>query len=87
LNLSVLGPPRYRTRLGALKYRFLKNTASSLPQSEVLALFQNWMDNSNDVELSVSKLTNNSVNRDDISIKDLAPADESAYFVGQLQLY
>jgi recombinational DNA repair ATPase RecF len=47
---------------------------SYLPASEVLALFQKWMDNPNDVELTVSKSTANSVNRDDISIKDLDPA-------------
>ena len=37
------------------------------------------MDNPNDVELSVSKLTANSVNRDNISIKDLDPAIELTY--------
>jgi energy-coupling factor transporter ATP-binding protein EcfA2 len=47
---------------------------SYLPASEVLALFQKWMDNPNDVELTVSKSTANSVNRDGISIKDLDPA-------------
>src|SRR4028118_1851289 len=47
---------------------------SYLPASEVLALFQKWMDNPNDVELTVSKSTANSVNRDGISIKDLEPA-------------
>ena len=52
---------------------------SFLPPSEVLVLFQNWMDNPNDVELSVSKLTANSVNRDNISIKDLDPAIELTY--------
>ena len=53
---------------------------SFLPPSEVLVLFQNWMDNPNDVELSVSKLTANSVNRDNISIKDLDPAIELTYY-------
>jgi len=47
---------------------------SYLPASEVLALFQKWMDNPSDVELTVSKSTANSVNRDGISIKDLDPA-------------
>ncbi|MEG4445241.1 AAA family ATPase [Microcoleus sp. AT9_B5] len=53
---------------------------SFLPPSEVLVLFQNWMDNPNDVELSVSKLTANSVNRDNISIKDLDPVIELTYY-------
>lgn len=53
---------------------------SFLPSSEVLVLFQNWMDNPNDVELSISKLTANSVNRDNISIKDLDPAIELTYY-------
>jgi AAA15 family ATPase/GTPase len=53
---------------------------SFLPPSEVLVLFQNWMDNPNDVELSISKLTPNSVNRDNISIKNLDPAIELTYY-------
>src|SRR4028119_2011067 len=53
---------------------------SYLPASEVLALFQKWMDNPIDVELTVSKSTVHSVNRDDISIKDLDPAVELTYY-------
>jgi len=53
---------------------------SYLPTDEALALFQKWMDNPEDVELTVSKLTANSVNRDDISIKDLDPAVELTYY-------
>ena len=47
---------------------------SYLPASEVLALFLKWMDNPSDVELTTSKSTVHSVNRDGISIKDLDPA-------------
>jgi hypothetical protein len=36
LNLSVVGPPRYRTRLGALKYRFLKNTVMYISRFQLL---------------------------------------------------
>ena len=50
------------------------------PPSEVLALFQNWMDNPNDVELSISQITDNLVTRDDISIKGLDPAIELTYY-------
>jgi AAA15 family ATPase/GTPase len=53
---------------------------SYLPASEVLALFQKWMDNPSDVELTVSKSTVHSVNRDGISIKDLDPAVELTYY-------
>src|SRR4028119_2231301 len=53
---------------------------SYLPASEVLALFQKWMDNPSDVELTVSKSTAHSLNRDDISIKDLDPAVELTYY-------
>ncbi|MCU0547687.1 MAG: AAA family ATPase [Oscillatoriaceae cyanobacterium Prado104] len=53
---------------------------SYLPTDEALALFQNWMDNPNDVELTVANLTASSVNRDDISIKDLDPAVELTYY-------
>jgi AAA15 family ATPase/GTPase len=51
-----------------------------LPASEVLALFQKWMDNPSDVELTVSKSTAHSLNRDSISIKDLEPAVELTYY-------
>jgi ABC-type lipoprotein export system ATPase subunit len=51
-----------------------------LPASEVLALFQKWMDNPSDVELTVSKSTAHSLNRDDISIKYLDPAVELTYY-------
>jgi predicted ATP-binding protein involved in virulence len=54
--------------------------SSYLPASEVLALFQKWMDNPSDVELTASKSTAHSVNRDDISIKDLDPAIELTYY-------
>lgn len=53
---------------------------SYLPATEVLALFQNWMDNPSDVELTVSKSTVNSVKRDGISIKDLDSAVELTYY-------
>jgi predicted ATP-dependent endonuclease of OLD family len=53
---------------------------SYLSASEVLALFQKWMDNPSDVELTASKSTAHSVNRDDISIKDLDPAVELTYY-------
>jgi len=36
LNLSVVGPHRYRTRLGALKYRFLKNTVMYISRFQLL---------------------------------------------------
>jgi hypothetical protein len=51
-----------------------------LPASEVLALFQKWMDNPSDVELTVSKSTAHSLNRDSILIKDLDPAVELTYY-------
>jgi hypothetical protein len=38
------------------------------------------MDNPSDVELTVSKSTANSVNRDGISIKNLDPAVELTYY-------
>ena len=53
---------------------------SYLPASEVLALFQNWMDNPSNVELTASKSTAHSLNRDGISIKDLDPAVELTYY-------
>ena len=53
---------------------------SHLGTDEVLALFQKWMDNPNDVELTVSKSTGSSVERDGISIKDLDPAIKLTYY-------
>ncbi|WP_333352695.1 AAA family ATPase [Microcoleus sp. herbarium14] len=53
---------------------------SYLPTDEMLALFQNWMDNPNDVELTVSKSTGSSVERNDILIKDLDPAIKLTYY-------
>jgi predicted ATP-dependent endonuclease of OLD family len=53
---------------------------SHLGTDEALALFQNWMDNPNDVELTVSKSTGSSVEWDDISIKDLDPAIKLTYY-------
>jgi predicted ATP-binding protein involved in virulence len=67
--------------LPANHYVELSSASNSyLPAAELLTLFQNWMDNPNDVELSVSKLTVNSVNRDNISIQDLDPAIELTYY-------
>jgi predicted ATP-dependent endonuclease of OLD family len=53
---------------------------SHLGTDEVLALFQKWMDNPNDVELTVSKSTGSSVERNDILIKDLDPAIKLTYY-------
>jgi len=53
---------------------------SYLPTDEALALFQNWMDNPDDVELTVSKSTASSITRADISIKDLVPGFELMYY-------
>jgi len=53
---------------------------SYLPTDEALALFQNWMDNPEDVELTVSKSTASSITRADISIKDLVPGFELMYY-------
>jgi energy-coupling factor transporter ATP-binding protein EcfA2 len=53
---------------------------SYLPRDEALALFQNWMENPDDVELTVLKSTSNSGNRADISIKDLELASELRYY-------
>ncbi|XHL99408.1 MAG: AAA family ATPase (plasmid) [Microcoleus anatoxicus] len=51
-----------------------------LQTDEVLTLFQNWMDNPNDVELTVSNFTGSSVKRNDILIKDLDPAIKLTYY-------
>lgn len=53
---------------------------SYLQTDEVLTLFQNWMDNPNDVELTVSNFTGSSVKRNDILIKDLDPAIKLTYY-------
>ena len=67
--------------LPANHYVELSSASNSyLPAAELLTLFQNWMDNSNDVELTVPKSTGSSVERKDISIKDLDPAIELTYY-------
>ena len=67
--------------LPANHYVELSSASNSyLPAAELLTLFQNWMDNPNDVELTVPKSTGSSVERKDISIKDLDPAIELTYY-------
>ncbi len=53
---------------------------SHLGTDEVLALFQKWMDDLSDVELTISKSTGSSVGRNDISIKGLDPAIKLTYY-------
>ena len=52
----------------------------STSESEVLTLFQKWMDDPSDVELTVSKSTGSSVERDEIFIKDLDTAVKLTYY-------
>jgi len=67
--------------LPANHYVELSSASNSyLPAAELLTLFLNWMDNPNDVELTVPKSTGSSVERKDISIKDLDPAIELTYY-------
>lgn len=67
--------------LPANHYVELSSASNSyLPAAELLTLFQNWMDNPNDVELTVPKSTGSSVERKDISIKDLDAAIELTYY-------
>jgi len=72
---------RFFDDLPANHYVELSSASNScLSLAEVLALFQKWMDNPQDVELTVPKSTGSSVERNDISIKDLDPAIELRYY-------
>lgn len=66
--------------LPANHYVGLSSKDSYLPTTEVLASFQNWMDNPNDIELTVSNLTGSSVEEDNIFIKDLDQTINLTYY-------